>query len=93
MSQFSRPQPFSTGGQIMTAGTFGAFAGLVVLDTSGAANQISIYDGTSAAGTLVCSIDVPAGKSGNLAPKTPRVFVNGLFAVCTGSVKASVFIS
>lgn len=84
------PTKFTTSVQAITGS--GYFAGAVALDTSAAANTITVYDGTDATGIPLASFDCAASKSGSCLINTPVKFAAGLFVATTGACKGSVFV-
>lgn len=69
----------------------GTYRGIVLRETAGAVASFRLFDGTSAAGTLVDAGNVAAG--GNYVRDTEIHFATGLFLdVVAGTVEGSVLI-
>ena len=85
---------FTATGQVVAAGgPVQSVAGLSVLDTSGSANVVSVYDGTSSSGTLIGSVSVGANGVAVLDFSLPRQAAGGLYVNCTGAVKATLWLA
>ncbi len=82
-----------TGQVVATGGPTVGVAGLSVLDTSGSANVVSVYDGTSTSGVLVASAAVAANGSADLTFAVPRTCGTGVYVACTGAVKGTVWVA
>lgn len=76
----------------------GVYGGYTFRNTTVAAIQVDIYDNTSAAGTLLGSIDLTAkgsvGASATVMPDGEGVrYTNGVFVACSAAgVQGSVFL-
>lgn len=69
------------------------FRGCSIRDTSGATNTVKIYDGTSASGTVLMSVQLASNASvPPLALADGLRASNGLYLSCTGAVEGSVWI-
>lgn len=77
-------------GQLVTGP--GSFKGITVRETAGVAATVRLFDNTSGAGTLIGTYGLPALGSIDSGHLAGRRFVNGLFAVITGTVEGSVFV-
>lgn len=69
------------------------FKGLSVRETAGAAAAARIYDGTSAAGTLLAAISLPAnGSYAFSVPDGIRAATGIYWSVVSGTVEGSVWV-
>lgn len=73
--------------------TQGAYRGITVRETAGAAAIVKIFDNTSGAGVLLGVYGLAALQSIDTSSLNGRAITKGLFAVITGTVEGSVFIS
>lgn len=69
------------------------FRGASVRETAGAVAAVRVYDGTSAAGTLVAAFSLPANGSAFVAPDDGVQAAVGLYwSVVSGAVEGSVWV-
>ncbi|HEY2086427.1 MAG TPA: hypothetical protein VGH54_10445 [Mycobacterium sp.] len=91
MAAPSTPKPL-VAGQLATGNGF--YRGFTVRETTGAAPAVvQLFDNTAGSGTLLDTIQLPQGTDDRGDFSDGARFVNGIFAVITGTVEGSVFIS
>lgn len=91
MSQadFSTPVVLAAG-QLVTGR--GALREVTIRETAGSAAIVQLFDNTSGTGTLIGTYGLTAKQSIVDTASNPRRFLNGVFAVITGTVEGSIFV-
>ena len=71
----------------------GVLRGIAIRETAGAAATVRLFDNASAgSGTLLGAYNLAALGTVDLDYPRGRQFVNGVFAVITGTVEGSIFV-
>jgi hypothetical protein len=85
------PVPITGTGQVGAAGP-GRLMGYSIRDTSGATNTVKLFDGTSAAGTILGAFQLAANADRSISIPAGLFFRLGVFASTTGAVEGSVWV-
>jgi hypothetical protein len=86
------PKALTGANQLIITGV-GYYKGVTIRETAAAVATVRIYDGVSAAGTLLETIALAANESKNYSYHEGRTFLTGVFvSIVAGTVEGSVFV-
>lgn len=89
----SAPVTFTATGQLVPTTTPADVLALVVTDTSGSANRVRLFAGSSASGPMLGAVDLAANASATLTLAHPLRAPAGVYASCTGAVAATAWLA